>query len=149
MIGKSSLIKIILLGVLLSIFTISNTYAIDGQSMFQEVSSRIQSIDSKSLKKMVDNKEKFVLLDVRMPTEINRMGSIDAPQNKEIPRGWLELRITNQVPDKTIPIVTYCGGGYRSAFATDTLNQMGYTNVKNYKEGFLGWEGEGYPAKYK
>jgi rhodanese-related sulfurtransferase len=42
-----------------------------------------------------------------------------------------------------------CGSGYRSAFATDTLTKMGYTNVKNYKAGFLGLEGEAYPAKYK
>jgi len=134
---------------ILAISSINSAYAIDGQTLFKEVSSRVKTIDSVSLKKIVDNKENFVLLDVRMPSEIQRMGSIDATQNKEIPRGWLELRIANLVKDKNTPIVAYCGGGYRSAFAADTLTQMGYTNVKNYKDGFLGWEGKGYPAKYE
>ncbi|MFK5986405.1 MAG: rhodanese-like domain-containing protein [Pseudomonadota bacterium] len=132
-----------------AIITINSSYAIDGQSMFKEVNTRIKVIDSVNLKKMIDDKAEFVLLDVRMPTEIKRMGSIDAAQNKEIPRGWLELRITNLVKDKNTPIVTYCGGGFRSAFAADTLTQMGYTNVKNYRDGFLGWEDKGFPAKYQ
>jgi len=121
----------------------------DAQSIIQDVRSRVKVIDTESLKKMVDDKSKFVLLDVRMPSEIKRMGKIDASQNSELPRGWLEIRIENQFPDKNTPIVTYCGGGIRSAFAADTLTKMGYTNVKNYADGFLGWEGKGYPAVYE
>jgi rhodanese-related sulfurtransferase len=134
---------------ILAVFLISDSYAIDGQTMFKEVNDRVKTIDSISLKQMVDNKEKFVLMDIRMPSEIKRMGKIDAIQNKELPRGWLELRVSNLVPDKKTPIVTYCGGGVRSAFAADTLTKMGYSNVKNYKQGFMGWEDKGYPAKYE
>ncbi len=133
---------------LMTIFSMSSASAIDGNTMFKEVSDRISHIDSSQLKKMVDGQEKFVLIDVRMPTEIKRMGSIDIAENKEIPRGWLELRISRLVPDKNTPIVTYCGGGYRSAFAADTLTKMGYTHVKNHQDGFLGWEGKNLPVKY-
>ena len=138
--------KYLILSVLLTIF--SQTALADAQTLIQDVKKRVQVIDSDSLKKLVDEKSKFVLLDVRMPTEIKRMGKIDASQNAEIPRGWLEVRVENMIPDKNTPIVTYCGGGIRSAFAADTLTEMGYTNVKNYDDGFLGWEGKGYPAIY-
>jgi len=138
--------KYLILSVLLTVF--SQTALADAQKLIQDVKKRVQVIDSDSLKKLVDEKSKFVLLDVRMPTEIKRMGKIDASQNAEIPRGWLEVRVENMIPDKNTPIVTYCGGGIRSAFAADTLTEMGYTNVKNYDDGFLGWEGKGYPAIY-
>lgn len=139
-------IQVLFLMLIFSLLTLP-TFAVS-QDLFEEVKKRVSVIDSDSLKKMVDEKSQFVLLDVRMPSEIKRMGKIDATQNKEIPRGWLEIRIGNLVADKNTPIVTYCGGGIRSAFAADTLTQMGYTNVKNYADGFLGWEGKGYPAKY-
>jgi len=135
------------LALLLLIFN-QNIFA-DAQALIQEVKSRVDVIDTEILKKKVDAKDKFVLLDVRMPSEIKRMGKIDAPQNTEIPRGWLEVRVENRIADKNTPIVTYCGGGIRSAFAADTLKKMGYTNVKNYDDGFLGWEGKGYPAVYE
>jgi len=143
-----TLVKLFIVSFLLTVFS-QNALA-DAQSIMQDVRKRVKVIDTESLKKLVDDKKsQFVLLDVRMPSEIKRMGSIDADQNSEIPRGWLEIRVENKIPDKNTPIVTYCGGGIRSAFAADTLTKMGYTNVKNYGDGFLGWEGKGYPATYE
>jgi rhodanese-related sulfurtransferase len=74
-------------------------------------------------------------------------GAIDAPQNVNIPRGWLEFRIENEAKSRDTPIVLYCGGGLRSTLAADTLRQMGYVNVMNYNDGFLGWQKAGLPVK--
>ena len=77
----------------------------------------------------------------------NMDGKIDAPQNVNIPRGWLEFRVQRVALSKDIPIVVYCGGGLRSPLAAETLQNMGYTNVKNYSAGFFGWKKAGLPIK--
>ncbi|RUM94988.1 MAG: hypothetical protein DSZ28_00285 [Thiothrix sp.] len=122
--------------------------ALIAQQQVRGIMEKVEKIDSDALKALVDKGDDFVLLDVRTPTEIKSMGKIDAKQQVEIPRGWLELRIFNHVVDKDTPVVAYCGGGMRSALVVDTLKKMGFTNVKNYADGFLGWEKKGYPAKY-
>ena len=82
----------------------------------------------------------MILVDIRLPSEITSMGgAIKAQQNINIPRGWLEYRITRVALSKDTPIVVYCGAGIRSPLAADTLQKMGYTNVKNYSAGFIGW----------
>ncbi len=109
---------------------------------------RVTDIDTQSLKTLLDKNPDVVLIDVRTPTEIKNMGgAIDAPQNINIPRGWLEFQIENKATTKDTPVVLYCGGGLRSTLAADTLQKMGYTNVKNYNEGYLTWEKKGLPIK--
>lgn len=115
------------------------------KELLQEVNKRIQTIDTDSLKKLLEENPDFVLLDVRTPEEVAFMGRIDADQQVNIPRGWVEVRIANEVLDKDTPIVVYCGAGIRSAFAADTLQQMGFTDVRNYAAGYLEWEKRGLP----
>jgi molybdopterin/thiamine biosynthesis adenylyltransferase/rhodanese-related sulfurtransferase len=62
-----------------------------------------------------------------------------------IPRGHLESQAENKLGDKDAPIVVYCAGGTRSAFAADTLQQLGYTDVVNMVGGFGRWKNEGRP----
>lgn len=54
-------------------------------------------------------------------------------------KGVIERDIETVVPDLSAPIVLYCGGGYRSALAADTLQRMGYTNVRSMAGGWRGW----------
>ena len=131
-----------------SSLAIAEDLASIAQQNIRGVMAKVDKIDSESLKALLDKNENLVLLDVRTSTEIKSMGKIDAKQQVEIPRGWLEMRIFNHVVDKDTPVVAYCGGGLRSALAVETLKKMGLTNVKNYEEGFLGWEKKGYPTKY-
>jgi glyoxylase-like metal-dependent hydrolase (beta-lactamase superfamily II) len=51
------------------------------------------------------------------------------------------------VTDKDTPIVVYCGINQRSPLAADTLTQMGYSNVKNYSDGFFAWRDAGLPVE--
>ena len=67
------------------------------------------------------------LIDVRESDEYND-GFI--PGALWIPRGLLELRIEDAVPDADADVVLYCAGGTRSALAAKTLAELGYTNVE-------------------
>lgn len=81
-----------------------------------------------------------VFLDVREPNEWN-LGHV--PGAVHIPRGMLESKVESQI-DRSKPVVVYCAAGSRSALAADTLQQMGYDNVKSLQGGFRDWaEGGG------
>jgi molybdopterin/thiamine biosynthesis adenylyltransferase/rhodanese-related sulfurtransferase len=79
-------------------------------------------------------------LDVREPDEYEQ-GAI--PGAVHVPRGQLEFSIEGRLPDKDAPIVVYCAGGTRSAFAAQTLGELGYTHVVSMDGGFNRWKDEG------
>ncbi len=81
-----------------------------------------------------------IVLDVREPDEYDE-GAL--PGAIHIPRGHLEAQIENRIADKTAPIVVYCAGGVRSAFAAKTLGELGYTDVESMEGGFGRWKDEG------
>ncbi|MFT5111487.1 MAG: rhodanese-related sulfurtransferase [Parasphingorhabdus sp.] len=136
--------------VLLSISVAQTSYASDGllnaQDVMAEIKNSVPKISTEDLKSLVDSGEDFVLLDVRMPSEIESMGSIQAEQDIAVARGWLEVQIWNHVIDYDTRIIPYCGGGIRSAFATKTLGELGFTNVQNYESGLFGWQKAGHPV---
>lgn len=115
-----------------------------------EAEKRTQIISTEQLKKELDDNLELILVDIRLPSEIKNMGgSIKVEQNRNIPRGWLEYRITSAALSKDTPIVVYCGAGIRTPMAADTLQKMGYTNVRNYSDGYLGWKKAGLPTEAK
>jgi len=63
-----------------------------------------------------------------------------------IPRGFLELRIEEKVPDKSRPMVVYCAGGTRSALAARALHDLGYRSVSSLVGGFGRWKESGLPV---
>src|SRR4051795_12823948 len=81
-----------------------------------------------------------VILDVREPDEYEQ-GAL--PGAVHIPRGHLESQVENKLVDHDTPVVVYCAGGTRSAFAADTLTQLGYTDVVSMAGGFNKWKNEG------
>jgi rhodanese-related sulfurtransferase len=119
-----------------------------GAQITREIAPKIRTISTKDLRQLIEHNPSLVLIDIRTPTEIENMGgAIKAPQNVNIPRGWLEFRVQELAQTKDTPIVVYCGGNIRSPLAAYTLQQMGYTNVKNYAEGFIGWKAQGLPVE--
>lgn len=120
----------------------------DGAQLTREVAAKVRNISTQELQNEIAHNPELVLIDIRMPDEIQSMGgAIKAPQNVNIPRGWLEFRVTGHALSKDTPIVVYCGGNIRSPLAAYTLQQMGYTNVKNYADGFIGWKRQGLPVE--
>ncbi|MCH7388258.1 rhodanese-like domain-containing protein [Acinetobacter modestus] len=115
---------------------------------------RIQEVSVDDLLVIMKN-HKTILIDVREPEEF-QVSSIDHAVN--YPRGILEMRIhqhplashfcdTAQALEylKNQPIYLICGTGGRSALATDTLQNMGFTEVKSVQGGFQAWLDQGYP----
>ncbi len=86
------------------------------------------------LKKKIDAKEDFFLLDVREPNEF-KIGRI--PGSTLIPLGEVPQRVSEIPRDKEI--IVHCKMGGRSAKAAAFLRQQGYKNVKNLKGGILDW----------
>lgn len=103
----------------------------------------IVDIGTTELQQQLKQQPATVLIDVRTRDELSQLGTIGRYQNINIPRGWLEFRIEEAAPDKDTPVVVYCGLNVRSPPAARTLMDMGYTNVKNYSDGFFKWRGAG------
>jgi sulfur-carrier protein adenylyltransferase/sulfurtransferase len=82
----------------------------------------------------------YTPLDVREPDEYDQ-GAL--PNAIHIPRGHLESQVENRISDKSTPIIAYCAGGTRSAFAAKTLQELGYTDVVSMAGGFGRWKDEG------
>ena len=81
-----------------------------------------------------------VVLDVREPDEYEQ-GAI--PGSVHIARGNLESQVEGRLLDKDAPVVVFCAGGTRSAFAAETLGQLGYADVVSVAGGFNKWKDEG------
>src|SRR5919109_5454779 len=62
-------------------------------------------------------------------------------------RGSIELDIEEKVPDTNKMIICHCGGGGRGALATESLQKMGYKNVRNMAGGFKAWKAAGLPTR--
>ncbi len=85
-----------------------------------------------------------VVLDVREPDEFEQ-GTLAGVVH--IPRGHLEAQVETRIVDKSAPVIVYCAGGVRSAFAAKTLQELGYQNVVSMAGGFGRWKDEGRPWK--
>ena len=117
------------------------------QALLDAANARVPQLDTAGLLAQLKAQPETVVLDVRTPAEVDDSGHIAAPRFLNITRGLLEFRIEAKVPDKTTPIVVYCGVSQRSSLAADTLVKLGYTNVRNYRDGFVNWRRAGLPIE--
>lgn len=106
--------------------------------------SEISEMSPQELKQRLDAGEDLAIIDVRERDEFVQ-GHL--PGATFIPRGYLELQIEQNEPDRDKPLVIYCAGGVRSALAARNLNEMGYTNTISLIGGFNGWKNAGYDFK--
>jgi rhodanese-related sulfurtransferase len=89
-------------------------------------------------------KDDFELIDVREDGEWSA-GHIKGARH--IGRGVLERDVEKAIPDTKREIVLYCGGGFRSALAAESLQTMGYSNVASMDGGWRGWKERGGPVE--
>ncbi|MFO1520177.1 MAG: molybdopterin-synthase adenylyltransferase MoeB [bacterium] len=116
------------------------------KDVLSQTKKEISEIKPEELKSWVDQKKNITLVDVREKDEQEK-GVI--PNALLIPRGFLELRIEDQVPNRDQEIVVYCAGGTRSALATKSLKDLGYKKVHSLIGGYTQWNGNGFPTKVK
>ena len=112
--------------------------------MLEVARKSIKEVSVADLKKMVDDDEDIILLDVRTPREYEAAhipGAISAS------RGLLEFSIWYHVPDLNERIYVYCKTGGRSAFAAKLLKDFVYKNAVSVAGGIAGWARSGYPVQ--
>jgi molybdopterin/thiamine biosynthesis adenylyltransferase/rhodanese-related sulfurtransferase len=109
------------------------------RELLSATKARIREVDTATAEEAI-KAPGAIVLDVREPEEYEQ-GAI--PGAIHIPRGQLESNIEGRVPDRAAPVVIYCASGVRSAFAADTLTELGYADVVSVKGGFNRWKDEG------
>src|SRR6266849_10601172 len=111
------------------------------KQLMEEARQAIPEVTVDEVKNRVERGEKWALLDVREREEY-REGHLDGALS--LPRGFLEMRVEETVPDKSAPVIAYCAGGVRSLIAARTLKEMGYENVVSMSGGYTAWKNAGY-----
>jgi sulfur-carrier protein adenylyltransferase/sulfurtransferase len=101
--------------------------------------AEIREVDTEAAERLLAEKPDTMVLDVREADEYEQ-GAL--PGAVHIPRGFLESQIENKAPDRNAPVLVYCAGGTRSAFAARTLGELGYTDVASMAGGFNKWKNE-------
>ncbi len=119
--------------------------SLTSSQLLKKVKEEISEVSAEKVRKDLEDGDGIHLVDVREREEVMD-GYI--PGAKLIPRGFLELSVEEDVStDRGSPIVLYCAGGSRSAFAARDLGMMGYTNVSSMIGGIKGWKDAGYPIE--
>jgi rhodanese-related sulfurtransferase len=110
----------------------------------QEAAERIEKIMPWDVPDFLAENPGALLLDIRERDEFAR-AHIEGSLN--VPRGILESAAEWDyaetepalVTAREKPVVIICRSGNRSAFAAETLAQMGFENVRSVKLGIKGW----------
>src|SRR5262245_10687776 len=111
------------------------------KEIMDEARSEIKELSAAEVQNLLERDGKHIVLDVREREEY-REGHLDGAVS--LPRGFLEMRVEEAVPDKSAPIIAYCAGGVRSLIAARTLKEMGYENVSSMSGGYTAWKNAGY-----
>jgi rhodanese-related sulfurtransferase len=111
------------------------------QKLVAEAKKQIAEVSPADARKQIDGGD-AVLIDVREETDWREGHAKGA---KHLSRGVIELEIEEEIPDVKRPIICYCGGGSRSARVAESLQKMGYENVRSMAGGLHAWKEEGLP----
>ncbi|HEX5438874.1 MAG TPA: rhodanese-like domain-containing protein [Gemmatimonadaceae bacterium] len=109
------------------------------EEMVSEAKGRIREITPREAITLREQDGAVVYLDVREPQEWNLFripGAVHVPLS----------RVAQITPEQIAcdrQVILYCSRGNRSALATDTMQQMGFTNVVSMAEGIMGWVNAG------
>ena len=90
------------------------------------------------------NSRDIVILDVR---EKDAFGAGHVPGARHLPRGQLELRVNQELPDPTARILTVCEFGHISTLAAATLRELGFTRAAALDGGMKAWREADYPVE--
>ena len=112
------------------------------RELLEEARQGVPEWTPDEVRQRMSNGAGITVLDVREKDEF-RDGHLAGAVS--IPRGFLDLRVEEEVPDRRTPLVLYCAGGTRSLLAGRTLKEMGYENVVSMSGGYGAWKGAGHP----
>ena len=112
------------------------------QQLMDEARGAVRELSPQQVRELLRNDGKHVVLDVREKEEY-REGRLEGAVS--VPRGFLEMKMDAEVPDKSTPIIAYCAGGVRSLLAGKVMKEMGYEDVTSMSGGYTAWKNEGHP----
>ena len=112
------------------------------RDILSQVKKQIREVTVQEVADAIKNRNDFVLLDVREKDEWDE-GHL--PGAVFLPRGFLEVKVEKTITDKDTPVIIYCAGGTRSALATKSLQDLGYTDVVSMAGGYGEWKNNGLP----
>jgi adenylyltransferase/sulfurtransferase len=111
------------------------------QQLMDEARDTVKELSPQQVHELLQNNGNHVVLDVREKEEYREGHLADAVS---VPRGFLEMKMDAEVPDKSTPIIAYCAGGVRSLLAGKVMQEMGYEDVTSMSGGYGAWKNEGY-----
>ena len=99
-----------------------------------DAKTRVRETNVDEVKKRMDRRDEFILVDVREESEYAKD---HLPGAIHLGKGVIERDIEARVPELNAEMILYCGGGFRSALAADNVQKMGYTKVIRWTAGFV------------
>jgi molybdopterin/thiamine biosynthesis adenylyltransferase/rhodanese-related sulfurtransferase len=115
--------------------------SMNSRDLLAKIKKEIREVNVNDVQDRIQNNG-VALLDVREKEEWDE-GHL--PGATFLPRGFLEVRVEKEVPEKSKPVIVYCAGGTRSAYAAKTLQDLGYTDVVSMAGGYGQWKNAGLP----
>ena len=113
-------------------------------ALVEAATKSVRSCSAATVSSRLARGDSLVFVDVREDGEF----AVDhASGARHIGRGVIERDIESLVPDHAAEIVLYCGGGFRSTLAAESLGKMGYRNVWSMDGGIRAWREAGYPLQ--
>jgi rhodanese-related sulfurtransferase len=111
------------------------------EKLCEEARTKVKEVSADEVARRLEaraaGKDAFELVDVREESEVAG-GRIRGA--KAMGRGVLERDVEKAIPDSGTEVILYCGGGFRSALAAESLAKMGYTNVSSMAGGWRAWK---------
>lgn len=106
----------------------------------------VKEIDAKTTKKMVEENDDVVLIDV-LGKESYEQRHLPEAINIPVSDERFEEKVKEAVPSKETPVIVYCADPpcQASPRAAHALEHLGYKNVYDFDAGLLGWRRAGYP----
>lgn len=115
------------------------THSAEFLALVEAAKQHVREVTIEALRSESD----YQLIDVREDHEWND-GRVTGALH--LGRGILERDAIGKLPNKAAPLVLYCGGGFRSILAAESLQKMGYTNVRSLAGGWKAAVAAGLPT---
>ncbi|HTY19007.1 MAG TPA: rhodanese-like domain-containing protein [Myxococcota bacterium] len=121
--------------------------------LVRDALAEVREISPEEVRRLLELPDRggWHLVDVR---EADEFAEGHLPGARHVPRGFLEVRADLEhrkrdpwLADRARKLVLYCGGGHRSALAAQSLQHMGFREVRSLAGGWTGWTERGYPTE--
>ena len=98
-----------------------------------DAKTRIKEVTVAETRGKLSQNSNAKLIDVR---EDNEWDAQHAAGAIHLGKGIIERDIETTVPDKSVELILYCGGGYRSVLSAEAAQRMGYRGVYSLQGGY-------------